>query len=119
MKNLAFVVEDNMDLSNLFSRALTCAGFQVEAICDGAQALSRLEETSPTLVVLDLHLPNVNGATLLDHIRGREHLAETKIIVATADASLGEYHQEKADLLLEKPIGFSLMRDLAERFRVE
>ncbi len=119
MKNMAFVVEDDIDISNLFSRALTSAGFQVEAIGDGVEALARLDKNSPRLIVLDLHLPKIDGITLLNHILNKEHLTGTKIIVATADAVLGEYHRERVDLLLEKPVVFSQMRDLAGRFLAE
>jgi CheY-like chemotaxis protein len=117
MVNLAFVIEDNKDISNLFSRALASAGFQVEAIYDGAKAQTRLKEESPTLVVLDMHLPNVNGITLFNQIRANEHLNETKVIIATADATMGKCNNDQADLFLQKPITFSQMRDFAERLK--
>jgi CheY-like chemotaxis protein len=116
MKNLAFVIEDNNDISNLFFRALVEAGFLVEIISNGEVALARLEKESPTLIILDMHLPEVSGATLLTYIRTTEHLKDTKVVIATADAQLGELHSHKADLLLEKPITFSQLRDLAMRF---
>lgn len=116
MKKLAFVIEDNNDVSNLFFRALVEAEFQVEIISRGETALARLEKESPTLVILDMHLPDINGATLLAFIRTREHLKDTKVIIATADAMLGELHGHKADLLLEKPISYAQMRDFARRF---
>jgi CheY-like chemotaxis protein len=117
MSNLAFVIEDNKDISDLFSRALISAGFQVEPIFDGAIAQSRLEEESPSLVVLDMHMPNVNGAILFSQIRAGGHLKETKVIIATADAMMGECHKDQADLLLQKPVTFSQMRDFAMRLR--
>jgi DNA-binding response OmpR family regulator len=117
MENLAFIIEDNKDISDLFSRALASAGFQVESICDGAKAQIRLKEESPSLVILDMHLPNVNGITLFNQIRANKHLNETKVIIATADATMGDYHRDQADLLLQKPITFSQMRDFAERLK--
>jgi len=117
MINLAFIIEDNKDISDLFSRALVSAGFQVEAIYDGAKAQIRLEEESPSLVILDMHLPNINGITLFNQIRANEHLNETKVIIATADATMGDCQGYQADLLLQKPITFSQMRDFAERLK--
>lgn len=117
MSNLAFVIEDNEDISDLFSRALMSAGYQVETIFDGAKAQLRLTEESPSLVVLDMHLPNVNGISLFDQIRISKHLRETKVIIATADAAMGEYKNDQADLLLQKPITFSQMRDFAKRLK--
>lgn len=117
MKKLAFIIEDNDDISNLFSRALVEANFHAEIISDGKTALTRLEKESPALVILDMHLPDINGATLLTYIRAKEHLKETKVIVATASADSGELHHLKADLFLQKPVTFSQMRDFAVRFK--
>ena len=47
MENLAFVIEDDEDLSNIFAEALKAAGFQVETIRDGAMAQQRIKEASP------------------------------------------------------------------------
>lgn len=116
MENLAFVIEDNLGLSSIFSRALIAAGFQVESIYDGAIAQQRLKEASPRLVTLDMHLPHVDGATLLTQIRSEVHLKGTIVIVTTADSSLGEFNNHKADLLLEKPVSFSQLRDLSARY---
>jgi DNA-binding response OmpR family regulator len=99
MRELAFVIEDNKDISDLFSRALASAGFQVETIDDGAKAQIRLKEERPALVVLDMHLPNVTGTTLFNQIRDNERLNETRVIIATADATMGECHNNQADLL--------------------
>jgi CheY-like chemotaxis protein len=115
MENLAFIIEDNEDVSDLFSRALTSAGFRVEAIYDGAHAQKRLDRESPMLIVLDMHMPNIDGNTLFEQIRDSEHLKGTKVIIATADATMGECHKDEVDLLLQKPITFSQMRDFAKR----
>lgn len=55
MNNLALVIEDDADLATIFAGALQAAGFAVETIRDGAQAVTRLAETIPHVVVLDLH----------------------------------------------------------------
>ncbi len=115
MDNIAFIIEDNEDISKIFSKAVEAAGFQSEIIYNGKTALSRLGQEAPLLVVLDMHLPEVNGEVLLDYIRSASHLKETKVIVATADSNLSQFHQNSANLVLEKPVTFSQMRDLAKR----
>lgn len=117
MENIAFVIEDDQDLSNIFTEALKAAGFQVETIRDGAIARQRLKEATPEIVILDMHLPNVDGAELITQIRADERLNQTRVILATADALLGEYFDKKADLVLIKPISFSQLRDLTARYR--
>ena len=117
MENIAFVIEDDQDLSNIFTEALKAAGYQVETIRDGAIAQQRLKEVTPELVILDMHLPHVDGATLLTQIRADEQIKNTRVILATADALLGEYYDKKADLVLVKPISFSQLRDLTARYK--
>jgi chemosensory pili system protein ChpA (sensor histidine kinase/response regulator) len=117
MENIAFVIEDDQDLSNIFTEALKAAGYQAETIRDGAVAQQRLKETVPEIVILDMHLPNIDGAQLLNYIRADERLAKVRVILATADALLGEYYEKKADLVLVKPISFSQLRDLTARYR--
>lgn len=117
MENIALVIEDDQDLSNIFSEALMAAGYEVETIRDGAIAEHRLKEATPEIIILDMHLPNVEGGKLLEQIRADERLKDVRVIVATADALLGEYHEKKADLVLVKPISFSQLRDLTARYR--
>jgi DNA-binding response OmpR family regulator len=117
MENLAFVIEDDQDLSSIFTEALKAAGFQVETIRDGAIAQQRLKEAIPEIIILDMHLPHVDGAELLTQIRADERIKKSRIILATADALLGEYYNKTADLVLIKPISYSQLRDLTARYK--
>jgi DNA-binding response OmpR family regulator len=114
---LALVIEDDYDLSNIFAQALRSAGFEPEIIRTGDVALARLACTEPGVVVLDLHLPRVAGMDILRQIRADPRLAETRVIVATADDRLAEILHEEADLVLVKPISFSQLRDLSARLK--
>ena len=64
-----------------------------------------------------MHLPNVSGDTILHHIRADERLANTRVMLATADAYMAENLRDKSDLVLLKPISFTQLRDLAKRLR--
>jgi CheY-like chemotaxis protein len=116
-KPLAFVIEDEAHLANIFATALSQAGYRTKAIGDGQEALQQLSVTVPALVVLDLHLPHVPGQVIFDYIRIRPQLSQTRIILATADARLTESLSRKADLVLLKPVSFQQLRDLAGRMR--
>ena len=113
----ALVIEDNPDAAAIFSEALKAAGFEVEIIETGDKALERLNVTTPAMIVLDLHLPHVAGPEILRHVRADPRLAETQVIIATADPSMAESLYGQADLVLLKPISFSQLRDLAKRLR--
>jgi len=114
---LALIIEDDYDLSNIFAEALQAAGFETQIIQTGDAALVRLSSTTPNVVVLDLHLPRVGGVDILRQIRTDPRLAETRVIVTTADERLAETLREEADLVLVKPISFSQLRDLSSRLK--
>ncbi|MBN1956015.1 MAG: response regulator [Anaerolineae bacterium] len=111
----ALIVEDTKDIANYFSLALKTAGFQTEVILTGDAALERLKTVVPDIVVLDLHLPEVMGTEILRAIRADARLANTQVIVITADALTAETIQDKADLVLIKPVGLDQLGDLATR----
>lgn len=115
MKELALIIEDDEDLSEIFGQALSAADYEIEIIRDGAIAQDRLKEVFPAVVVLDMHLPHISGNFLLKQIRADERLAKTRVVVATADAQMGENLRGEADLVLIKPISFTQLRDLTFR----
>jgi DNA-binding response OmpR family regulator len=118
-KNLALVIEDDEDLSEIFTKALEQAGFEVETIGDGKTAQQRLKEVVPNVIALDLHLPLVDGATLLKQIHADERLSKTRVILTTADAVQAEFLRPMATIVLIKPISFSQLRDISKRLKVE
>jgi len=75
------LVEDDDDIRAALSRALTAQGVTVAAVARGADALGRLAEFSPDAVILDLGLPDLDGADVLAMIRS---LGEIPVLVATA-----------------------------------
>lgn len=114
---LAFVIEDDEDHIELFSEALRKAGFDIEVIPSGENALARLAESTPNLVVLDLHLPNVSGADILHHIRSTPRLAKIRVMIVSADTQMAAMLRDKADLTLTKPVSYFQLRELAVRLR--
>lgn len=115
MSDTALVIEDDEDLATIFSEALQSAGYEVEVARDGAAARQRLVETTPDLILLDMHLPKVSGADLFAFIRAEARFANSMVVIATADARLGEDFRSQADFVLIKPISFVQLRDLTSR----
>ncbi len=115
MSELAIIVEDDEDLAAIFTEALKNADYEVETIRDGLSAQRRMIQVVPTIVILDMHIPYVSGGEILDQIRADVRLKHTSVIIATADARLGEVYTEVADFVLIKPITFKQLRDLSAR----
>ena len=115
MSELALIIEDDEDLSDIFAEALQNAGYEVETVRDGELARQRLTEIVPSIVLLDMHLPKVAGPELLAGIRSDPRLTGVRVVVTTADARLGDEFREVADFVLIKPISFVQLRDLTKR----
>ena len=114
-KPLAMIIEDNEDQNLVFVKALEWAGYSTESIRDGATAQKRLTEVVPKLIVLDLHLPGVDGKKLLGQIRDDSRLLNTRVILATADALQASMLQTQADFVFVKPISFYQLNQIASR----
>ena len=115
---LAFVIEDDKNLSLAYAEAIEDAGFQSEIFRDGTSGLDNLKKIIPALVILDLNLPGVHGLEILKYIRGEARLAKSRVIITTADDRTAETLHGIADIVLVKPIGYGQLRDLAARLRV-
>jgi CheY-like chemotaxis protein len=112
---LAMIIEDHEDAAVIFANALQGTGFEIEIIHSGDAAIKRLAETTPAVVILDLHLPRVSGAEILRQIRANMRLAGTYVIVATAYPDLAMGLEAKADQAFLKPVSFTQLQDLALR----
>ncbi len=117
MNELALIIEDDEDLALIFAEALRTVDYEVETITDGLKAQQRLDEVTPYLVTLDMHLPHLSGAALLNKIRTEERLRNVIVIMATADARMAETYADQADFVLIKPISFVQLRDLTARLK--
>jgi two-component system, OmpR family, response regulator MprA len=111
---LALIIEDDEDLAIIFTEALKLAGFETRTIRDGQWAMDELDACQPRVVILDLHLPHVDGLVILKKIRSDPRLKSAKVIITTADPRMSEM-TDKADFTLIKPISFSQLRDLSAR----
>jgi two-component system phosphate regulon response regulator PhoB len=78
------VVEDDRDILELLQLHLEQAGFRVEGVESGAEALEELRKGRPNLVVLDLILPDLSGTELLRVIRENPATRTLPVIVVTA-----------------------------------
>jgi len=114
---LAFIIEDDDKLAAIFSRAVNLAGFDVQVIKDGQQAIQILGESVPTIVILDLHLPGATGDKVLACIRADDRLQKTIAVLATSDSLTADFLRDQCDYVLLKPVSFGQLQDLATRLR--
>lgn len=113
-KPFVYIVEDDPKLSEIITFTLE-SDFELESQMDGDEALKRIREIVPDIIVLDLNLPGTSGADLLTYIRADERLANTRVILATADERQAEMLTDEADIVLLKPVSPSQLKEMALR----
>ena len=83
-KPLVLVVEDEAALATMLRYNLEKQGFRVEEAVDGQEALARIAESTPDIVLLDWMLPVVSGIEVCRQIRRRPRTRDLPVIMVTA-----------------------------------
>ena len=78
------VADDDGDIRDLVVFKLTQAGYDVEAVEDGAAALPRSRRSLPRLAILDVMMPGLSGIDVLRKVRADERLKDLEVILLTA-----------------------------------
>ncbi len=88
------LVEDNIDFRMLMERSLVKEQFRVDTAGNGREALARLNERRPDIILLDLLMPEMNGFEFIDELQRRPEFHGIPIIVVTAkDLTEEDQHQ--------------------------
>jgi DNA-binding response OmpR family regulator len=78
------VVDDEPNIVLSLEFLMEQAGFEVVTAEDGEQALARVNEAHPDLLLLDISLPGISGFDVLERLRGEADTAQLPIIMLTA-----------------------------------
>jgi DNA-binding response OmpR family regulator/cellulose synthase/poly-beta-1,6-N-acetylglucosamine synthase-like glycosyltransferase len=78
------LVEDEARIRKMITVALRHAGYEVTTAADGAEALQRLEEALPDLIISDVMMPNMDGLHLLSRLRSEPATNGVPLILLTA-----------------------------------
>ena len=100
------IVEDEPNIVESLSFILGRAGFEVDTISDGAEALDRLRRQSFSALVLDIMLPGMNGLDVLKAIRSDNALSSLPVMVLTAKGQASDRRAAEAigaDAFVTKP----------------
>ncbi|MGY2462161.1 response regulator transcription factor [Vreelandella sulfidaeris] len=78
------VVDDEPNIVLSLEFLMEQAGFEVVTAEDGEQALARVKDAQPDLLLLDISLPGISGFDVLERLRSEEATAQLPIIMLTA-----------------------------------
>jgi CheY-like chemotaxis protein len=108
------LVADDKESSREFVRTvLEHAGCVVEEAADGREALAKIIANPPNLVVLDLHMPGLDGFEVMKTLRQDARYASLPIVALTASAMHGDRERALAAGFVDymtKPIAISVLR---------
>ena len=114
---MIYCVEDESGIRNMMVYTLEAAGLQAKGLEDGAALYAALKEQIPSLIILDIMLPDEDGISILKKLRVQSSTQRVPVIMATAKSS--EYDKvvgldSGADDYLVKPFG---MMEMVSRVR--
>jgi two-component system response regulator VanR len=108
------IIDDDVDITNLFKIFLECNGYNVEAYTSPIEGIKNFRKNSHDLIILDLKMPKVDGITLYRKIKE----IDDTVIVCFITADKTYIHElQKAILNIEKTVIYKpiLLRDLKNK----
>jgi chemosensory pili system protein ChpA (sensor histidine kinase/response regulator) len=93
-KQTIMVVDDSVTVRKVTTRLLERHGYQVIQAKDGVDAMSKLEDVHPDLMLLDIEMPRMDGFEVATLVRHNPRLSYLPIIMITSRT--GEKHRERA-----------------------
>jgi two-component system, sensor histidine kinase and response regulator len=106
--NYILVVDDLLDNLTLIQFALESVGYQVETATNGEAALIQVKRNPPSLILLDVRMPGLDGLNVTKQLRQNKTLPTIPILLLTADLEVSETEALAigADGILRKPLDF-------------
>jgi len=112
-------VEDNFENRMLVRRLLQSGGFVVLEAGDAEKALEIIKEQVPDLILMDINMPDIDGYTLTNQIKGMPGLSRVPIVAITANVMKGDREKTMragCDGYIEKPIDVDRFLDTIDHF---
>ncbi|HEX6940406.1 MAG TPA: response regulator [Longimicrobiales bacterium] len=121
------VVDDDPDALEIVGTYLESRGYKVATASDGRQALAMVEELRPSLVLLDVMMPGMDGWEVSRVIKNHPEYSDTRVVMLTARGEFSDKQEglrAGADDYIVKPIrldelGQKVERNLEARRRKE
>jgi CheY-like chemotaxis protein len=115
---VVLLAEDHEASAEGYTQLLTASGYRVVRAKSGYEALAEVSREAPSLVILDLKLPKLDGWHVLADLKGNTARAHIPVVVITGD-SLPSHHElalsRGAAAVLAKPIPPNELLDAVRR----
>ena len=84
MSKTIMIVEDDQIFHDLYTEMLEDTDYRLIHVYDGDEALARLEEEKPDLIILDMILDMMTGDTFFLHLRGMPEFEDIPVIIISS-----------------------------------
>jgi CheY-like chemotaxis protein len=110
------VVDDLIDNLTLIQFVLEASGHQVSTATSGEAAIVQVHQAPPSLILLDVRMPNISGLEVTHRLRQNNDLPFIPILLLTADLDVSETEALKigANGVLYKPIDFDQLLSIIQ-----
>jgi len=113
---MVLVVDDDKGLQESLQALLEMEGYAVAVAGDGLEALQKLEDSQPAVILLDLMMPRMNGHEFLEELQRRGRRPAIPIIVLTADGHAKQKAtQLRAEGYVAKPFDITALLNEIDR----
>lgn len=116
-RQTVMVVDDSPDVRELMALQLRLSGYDVLEASDGSEAVELARENCPSLIIMDLQMPVMDGVTATRAIRGIRELCGVVIVAFSAFG--GDYSQRAieagCDEYVNKTLGINKLASIVER----
>ncbi len=110
------VVEDDPDMAAVVQMIVAEAGYQVRTAGDGAEALERIAERMPGVILLDMRMPVMDGWEFAREFGARFGRAAPIVVITAAENARARAEEIGADGWLEKPFELDEVVRMVSRF---
>lgn len=77
------IVEDDPLISRMYEKIFTFEKYEVEMAADGEEGLTKIRSTKPTLVLLDVMMPKMNGLEVLEKVKADPETKNIPVVILT------------------------------------
>lgn len=119
-KSQILIVDDLEDNIVLLRMLLESEGYQVDSATSGEEALIKIEASPPSLVLLDVMMPGINGFQVVERIRKKPQFTKLPIVLLTAHAEVdfAKGMMVGADGFFRKPVDLDALLKQVEALAV-
>lgn len=82
------IVDDSPTVLKIMSTSLFAQGFAVKTAVTGTEGLQVARDEMPDIIVLDIHLPDLNGLDVLQKLKGHPELKDVPVLLLTGQDDL-------------------------------